>query len=143
MIRFLHRESLLQIFMWLMGLGILILLDSLATIWLASIIGAYVAVALVGIMTWVSLTLVFLSMARHIRIARSLAARAAFPKMEYIHLSSLVISALLIILPGLITDIMAWVLYIPPVRLAIGSLVYRRFSPEFEELNQHLSTEEP
>lgn len=141
--QFLHKESLLSIFMWLMGFGILILLDSLATIWLASKLGAYLALALVGIMTWVSLGVVFLSLSRHIQRIRTLAARGAFSPVEYMHVCGLVLSAILIITPGLLSDLMAWVLFFQPFRLGCGAVVYHRFSGEFEELNQHLSTEEP
>ena len=142
MILFMHRESLVRIFMWLMGFGILILLDNLATIWLASLIGAFVAVALVGVLTWVNLSVVFAAMARHIRLARLGASRGTMAKTEFIHLSSLTVSAILIISPGLITDLLAWLLFLPPLRIVVGTQVFRRFKTEFEQLHQHLSTEE-
>lgn len=140
---FFHRDSLLRIFMWLMGFGILILLDNLATIWIASVIGAYTAVALVGVVTWVCLAIVFSAIARHIRIARVNAAKGTYSKMEYVHLSGLMLSAILIISPGFMTDILAWLIFVTPVRLSIGALVYYRFKSEFEQIHQHLATEEP
>ena len=130
-------------FMWLMGFGILILLDNLATIWLAAQIGAFFAVAMVGIMTWLSLAVLFASLSRHIRSARTHAARAADTNLEFKHISGLIISALLIISPGLLTDILAWIIYIPPVRLLVGRLVFHRNKVEFEQLHQHLSVDEP
>jgi UPF0716 family protein affecting phage T7 exclusion len=140
---FFRRESLLQIFMWLMGFGIFILLDSLATVWLASRIGAYLAVAAVGIMTWLSLAVVFASLSRHVRIARAEAARAADTDLQFKHICGLVISALLIISPGLLTDFVAWIVYLPPVRLLAGDLLVKRNRHEFDQLHQHLSVDEP
>jgi UPF0716 family protein affecting phage T7 exclusion len=143
LIMFFRKESLVQIFMWLMGFGILILLDSLTTIWLASRIGAYLAVAAVGIMTWLNLAVVFASLSRHIRIARSEAARAAGADLQFKHICGLVISALLVISPGLLTDLVAWIVYLPPLRLLAGDLLVRRNRHEFDQLHQHLSVDEP
>jgi UPF0716 family protein affecting phage T7 exclusion len=142
LILFFRQDSLLRIFMWLMGFGILVLLDSLATVWLASRIGAYLAIALVGAMTWISLAVQFASLSRHIRLARKLAARGGGIEHEFRHICGLVVSALLIITPGLLTDILAWAIYVPPLRLVIGNTIVRRNRPEFEQLHQHLSVDE-
>ena len=143
LILFFRQESLLRIFMWLMGFGILILLDNLATIWLATRIGAYMSVAVVGIMTWLSLAIVFASLSRHVRLARSKAARASDSNDEFKHICGLLISAILIITPGLLSDFLGWVIYIPPIRLLVGRLIFQRNRIEFEQLHQHLSVDEP
>ena len=142
LILFFRRDTLLSIFMWLMGFGIFVLLDSLVTVWLASLIGAYIAVAAVGIMTWASLAIMFASLSRHIRLARTNAARAATSEREFRHICGLLIAAILIISPGFLTDILAWVIYLPPVRLLVGGFIVRANHQEFEQLHQHLSVDE-
>jgi UPF0716 family protein affecting phage T7 exclusion len=129
--------------MWLMGFGIFILLDSLVTIWIASVIGAYFAVAAVGSLTWLSLAILFTSLSRHIRLARTQATKAVDASKEFKHISSLIISALFVISPGILTDIVAWILYIPPIRLFIGSLILNRNQTDFDQLQQHLAADEP
>jgi UPF0716 family protein affecting phage T7 exclusion len=142
LILFFRRDSLIRIFMWLMGFGILVLLDSLATVWLASQLGAYLAIAAVGTLTWISLAIQFGSISRHIRLARKNASRAADIDREFQHICGLLVSALLIITPGILSDLVAWVVYITPVRLVVGNLIVRNNRPEFEQLHQHLSVDE-
>ena len=141
-ILFVQKESLGKIFLWLMGLGIFVLLDTLATLALAAQVGAYLAVALVGVFTWVGLGIFFASLARHIKLLRNAAARGILAQMEFAHISGLCLGALLIIVPGLVTDVLGWLCYLQPFRLFVGKLIYKRFEPEFEQVNQHLAVED-
>lgn len=141
-IQFVKKESLARIFLWMMGLGIFILLDTLSTIALAARIGAYLAVAMVGILTWAGLGIFFASMARHIRILRNTASKGSLPRAEFVHISALALGALLVIIPGFVTDLLGWLCYLPPVRMALGGLIYRRFEHEFEQVYQHLAIDD-
>ena len=135
-----QKQSLLRIFIWATGLSIFILVDTLGTIYLASRTGAYLAVAIVGISTWVNLAIVLGSLGRHTGKIRKNSKEGVFKQIEYIHVNGLLISSLLMLLPGLVTDLLGWIIFFLPVRLAVGSALYYPNQEAYQEVHQYMSS---
>lgn len=124
-------RGLINYIMALLTVGLFIMLDTLGTMYMATFTGAYLALAIGGISLWISLLLMMASLARHVRRIKVGARQGLFLSFEFVHLCGLLVCTVLVILPGVITDLLAWILYLPPFRLALGGLLFRRYRSEF------------
>jgi len=131
-------RGMLNIVMALLGVGILVLFDTLATMIVASWIGAYLALAVSAISVWVSLFLMWSSLVRYRKRVMQKVRQAHFPEMEFMHLSALMVSVILVAIPGFVTDILAWVIFFTPIRLLAGAIIVRLNREDFVTVYQHL-----
>lgn len=131
-------RGLLNYIMALLAVGILILLDTFATMYIATYMGAYLALALSALLMWVSLFLIWASLAQHIKQIRLAASQGLFPQLEFLHLAGLLIATFLVVLPGFVTDLFAWILYLPPFRLGLGAILFKRYEHEFTSVYEEL-----
>lgn len=136
-----RQKTLAQTICSLMGLGLFILLDTLVTMMLASRTGAYLALAIVAGLSWFLVAFIFSSMSRHIKLMKAKLETAAYPDHEFRHLAGLGLALVFAIVPGLVTDLIALVLYCIPARLAAGSLIFKHNQGAWEEAAQILSSE--
>ena len=131
-------RGILDYLVVLLGLGLLLLANTLATMLIATLIGAYLSLALSAIIVWISLFLVFGSLLRHIRKVKEAAKEGNFPTIDFMHLSGLVVATVCMVVPGYFTTVVGWVTFMPPIRLAIGALILRKYEPDFTILYEHL-----
>jgi UPF0716 family protein affecting phage T7 exclusion len=131
-------HGLLNYIMGLLLVGLLIMLDTLGTMFVASYLGAYLALALSAISMWVSLLLMWGSLYRHSRRIRHGARQGLFLQLEFIQVCALLVGTFLVVLPGFLTDLFAWLIYIPPFRIALGTIIFRRYRQEFNTVYEEL-----
>lgn len=131
-------RGLLNYIMVLLAIGIFILFDTFSTMYIATYLGAYLALALSAVFMWVSLLLIWASLARHIREIKVAASQGLFPSLEFMHLAGLLVATFLVMLPGFMTDLFAWVLYLPPFRLGLGAIIFKRYRSEFTAVYEEL-----
>jgi len=123
-----------------MGLALLLLTDAFFTLVLASQTGAYLALAILAAGSWILALFIYLSLSRHLEAMQKKLNSAAYPEMEFTHLSSLGLALLLSLIPGLFTDLLALILYFLPIRLLFGRIFYVKNRTAWEEAAQILSS---
>jgi UPF0716 protein FxsA len=122
--------------------SLLIVADGYALIELSAQVGRYLALALVASTGLIGLFFLINSILTTLAAARRHIRRGSFPKRDFARLAGLFVAAALIILPGLITDVIGVVVYVPPVRLALGLLIVRPLDSQLWQIYEHVKLQE-
>ena len=65
-----------------------------------------------------------------------------YPSKEYAGLASLLVGGILIVIPGFCTDAIAVLMYIPPTRRLIGTVIVRPLRGKLKEVYEYLKLSE-
>jgi UPF0716 protein FxsA len=65
-----------------------------------------------------------------------------YPGREFIKLAGIMIGGLLFVLPGLITDVIGFLLFLPFLRTAVGRFATKRLNSTFKEIYEYMKLEE-
>jgi UPF0716 protein FxsA len=133
-LRALHPEGLHIFISRLMLAGLLFLGDGLVLLYLSSRFGGLLSTALAAASSLLGALVVGSSFSRHSRLAMTSVAEGRYPRREFVHLSGLFFSLILVCVPGLFTALAGAILYLPPVRQLAGTVIHSRYGASFEEL---------
>jgi UPF0716 family protein affecting phage T7 exclusion len=134
-------RSLLSVVMLLLLAGLLVLVNIFFLMYTSVRLGAYLSLAGAGLISLFSTAIFWSSVRRYMVRVRTLARSCLNPRLAYIHLAGLMMSLLFIVIPGPLTAVVAWLLYLPPLRLSLGALIYRRYRSAFTVIHEDVQTE--
>jgi UPF0716 protein FxsA len=61
-----------------------------------------------------------------------------YPGQEFINLAGILTGGVLLITPGFITDFIGLLMFIPPIRNNIGSLITKKLDKQLKEIHEYL-----
>lgn len=138
MIRFflntLQRTGTFVLISRLLSIGFIFLLDGFFLLYLSSILGGLLSLALMASLCLLGALLVGSSYRRHSRIATVQITSGVYPKLQFSHLTGLFFSLVFTVIPGLFSTLVGLLLYIPPFRLLFGTFVQKHFNQWYQEL---------
>lgn len=122
--------------------SLLIVADGYALVMLSDRLGVYLALAVVASTGLIGLFFLINSILTTLAETRARIREGAFPRRPFARLAALFIAAGLILVPGLVTDIIGLLIYLPPFRLGFGLLLVRPLDRQLWQIYEHVKLEE-
>ena len=142
LLSFVDRASVIRLLLLILLASILLLADGYALIVISGPIGRYLALAVVASTGLIGLFFLVNSILATLAVARSWISGGYFPRRDFARLASLLVAAVLILIPGLLTDALGLLMYSPPFRLLFGLLLTRPLEAQLWQLYEHVKLEE-
>lgn len=142
LLRFFDKAYVTRLFFVLLGLSVLLLADGYVLVLAASRFGVFMALGICASVGFVGMIVTLLAVDATLEHLRERVRRGAYPAQEYAALGSLVVAGLLLIIPGLFTDAIGVVLYTPPFRRFVGTLIVRPLRGRLKDAYEHLKLAE-
>ncbi|NBC29554.1 MAG: FxsA family protein [Spirochaetes bacterium] len=136
------RAFVVRLLLVMLLASLIVVADGYALIELSTHLGRYLSLAVVASTGFVGLFFLANSILATLSAVRRHVRTGSFPKRDFARLASLFISAGLIVLPGLVTDLIGIVIYTPPVRLAFGLLMVRSLDSQLWQIYEHVKLQE-
>lgn len=131
------RSFVIRLLLLLLLLAIPVIGDGLLLLMLAERYGRYLALAMAASTGLISLFFLVNSISSTLRTMQLRIAAAQFPARQYHDLAALVTAAVLLLLPGLLTDLLGLLFYLPLFRSLLGALVCRPFRRRMAEVYEY------
>jgi len=129
LIRITSWEHLALLFSDLLLISTILLADGWALVLLSREVGLYAALALHGTVALIAALILGNSVHRQLKRIRREAEEGVFRPAHYARLVAVVIAAVLLIIPGTVSDGLGLFIFLPPGRHLVGWIVARRYSP--------------
>ena len=136
------RAFVVRLLLVMLLASLLVVADGYALIELSTHLGRYLSLAVVASTGFVGLFFLTNSILATLSAMRRHVRSGSFPKRDFARLAGLFISAGLIVLPGLVTDLIGIVIYIPPLRVAFGLLIIRPLDSQLWQIYEHVKLQE-
>ncbi len=136
------EAHILRLFFLELLVALLIIADAFVYIVLSEYIGVFLLLAAAGVTALPGLYVVYNSIQNTLGAVRARVRRGRYPRLEYASLAGLLLSGVLLVLPGFFSDIIGVLLYIFPIRLAVGLLICSRLEAPLTNTYEHLKLEE-
>ena len=135
-------ESVTRIFFLLLLASLLMVADGYVLILVSRVVGIYLLLAAEAA-TGLAAVVVLLTSYRHTieRIRKSIRG-GEYPAADFRYLACLWVGAILLILPGFVTDLLGVAVLIPPLRWLVGRWIERSAGDIFEQIAEHVRVEE-
>ena len=139
---FIRREFLAKFFFLLLFASLLMLIDAFALVLLTTVENMYLVFAIVAGTGFAGVVFVLNSADGCLEDIRHSVREGRFPGHRFNELAGLVISGVLLVVPGFFTDALGVLCYIPLVRPLVGSVVTVRSESQLHEIYEYLKMQD-
>lgn len=136
------EARILRLFFLELLVALLIIADAFVYIVLSEYIAVFLLLAAAGVTALPGIYVIYNSIQNTLSAVRARVRMGRYPRLEYASLAGLLLSGVLLVLPGFFSDIVGILLYILPVRLAVGLLICSRLEAPLTNTYEHLKLEE-
>ncbi len=136
------EARILRLFFLELLVALLIIADTFVYILLSEYVGVFILLAAGGVTALPGIYIVYNSIQNTLGAVRARVRMGRYPRLEYAGLAGLLLSGILLVLPGFFSDIIGVLLYILPIRLAVGLLICSRLEAPLNDAYEHLKLEE-
>ena len=141
LLRLFDRGYIVQLLLLLLLLTLPLIADGLLLLLLAERCGKYLALAISASTGFIGLFFLINSVSTTLFTLHRRISLGVYPRKQYHDLAALLIASLLLIIPGLFTDAIGLLFYLPPLRSALGLAICRRWRRQLGEVYEHLKME--
>ena len=140
LLKFLDRDYLFKLILLLLAYSLVPIAEIVLFIYLGNLIGNYLTFALAAV-AGIGGGFAALSQVQRTRERLMTKIRQGEdPTQEVVDGAGLLVSGVLLVTPGFVTDVLGYVLLIPVVRAAAGRLVVKKLGRTFSDIHDYLRT---
>lgn len=137
-LKLLDRSFHVKVFFWMMVFAVAVLVDGYALIGLSRLFGTYLSLAIVGTGGLLGVVLVMNALRGVFRSLDRKVCAGVYPTSEFSQIVSLFVAGVLLVIPGLGTDAIGVVLFMPPFRHIFGRIVVARNLSSFTTIYEFI-----
>lgn len=141
LLRFFDKAYVMRLFFLLLLLSIPMLADGYVLVVASSVYGVFMVLGVSAAIGLGGILLVLGAVDATLEHLRDRVREGRYPSREYCELAALIAGGVLIAIPGLVTDALAVVLYIPPFRRFAGMLLVRPLRSKLKDVYEYLKLE--
>ena len=137
-LRFLDRDFIVRLLFLMLLYSIVPLGEIFLFLYLGELVGNYLVLAVAAI---VGLAGVLIAMRQVQGILLRLKVKikqGIYPGKEFIDLAGILIGSIFLLTPGFVTDLLGFLLFIPPLRDALGRAITKRLDRNLKEIYEYL-----
>lgn len=138
LLRFLDKEFLVRMVFVLLLYSLVPLGEIMLFLYLGELIGNYLVIALAAVVGLVGVLIGVTQMRRTLDRLRVKVRKGKYPGREFVDLAAMLVSSVLLLTPGFITDMAGFLLLVPVLRQALGRAIARRLDRNFREVYEYL-----
>ena len=143
LLMFVRREFLTKFFFLLLFASLLMLIDAFALVLITTIENMFLVFAILAGTGLGGVIFVLNSADGCLSDIRRQVREGIFPEQRFQELAGLVIAGIFLVVPGLFTDVLGIIAYLPVIRPLIGSIITTRAESELREIYEYLKMETP
>jgi len=137
-LRFLDREFLVKLIFILLLYSLVPLGEIFLFLFLGDLIGNYLILAIAAVVGLVGILFAVGQIRRTLERLRGKIRRSQYPGKEFVDLVGILVSSVLLLTPGFITDFAGFLLLMPFFREALGRAIAKRMDKSFKEVYEYL-----
>jgi UPF0716 protein FxsA len=137
-LRFLDREFLVKLIFILLLYSLVPLGEIFLFLFLGDLIGNYLILAIAAVVGLVGILFAVGQIRRTLERLRGKIRRSQYPGKEFVDLAGILVSSVLLLTPGFITDFAGFLLLMPFFREALGRAIAKRMDKSFKEVYEYL-----
>ncbi|TFG62974.1 MAG: FxsA family protein [Spirochaetales bacterium] len=138
LIRFFDKVFILKFLLLGLLISIVPIGEMLFILFTAERIGAFLILAIAAFIGLLGILVVYKQIKLILSSIKSGVAEGVYPEEEFASLAGAVLTALLFLLPGFITDVVAVLFLLPAVKRRVGMALIRNMDTRLKELYQYL-----
>lgn len=138
LLRLFESGFVARMFLLLLLLSILGIADGYILLTLGERFGKYLVLAVTAATGLIALFFLLNSVRLVMTRLRRNVAEGTYPKREYAHIAGLLVSGVLLLLPGFFTDALGLLFYLPPVRVLFGLAITSRYQAFLKDAYEYL-----
>jgi UPF0716 protein FxsA len=138
LLRFLDRDYLFKLILFLLAYSLVPIAEIILFIFLGNLIGNYLTLALAAVAGTGG---GFVALSQGQRIRERLIEKIRHgrdPSQELADGAGILVSAVLLVTPGFITDACGYALLFPAIRAAVGRLIVKKMGKTFSDIHDYL-----
>jgi UPF0716 protein FxsA len=138
LLRFLDRDYLFKLILFLLAYSLVPIAEIILFICLGNLIGNYLTFALAAVAGTGG---AFVALSQGQRTRERLMAKirqGKDPSQEFVDGAGILVSGVLLVTPGFITDAFGYALLIPVIRAAVGRLIVKKMGRTFSDIHDYL-----
>jgi UPF0716 protein FxsA len=137
-LRFMDKDFIVRLLFLMLLYSIVPLCEILLFLYLGELVGNYLVLAVAAVIGLIGV-LIAMHQVKDVLVRLKVKIRQGlYPGKEFIDLAGILIGAVFLLTPGFITDLVGFLLFLPPIRNALGRLVTRRLDRNLKELYEYL-----
>lgn len=138
MLRFLDRDFVIRLLFLMLLYSIVPLCEILLFLYLGEIAGNYLVLAVAAVVGLVGVLIAMRQVQGLLVRLKVKIRQGLYPGKEFVDLAGIFLGSVFLLTPGFITDLAGFLLFLPPIRGAIGRAVARRLDGKFKEIYEYL-----
>lgn len=138
LLRFLDKEFLVRLVFILLLYSLVPLGEIMLFLYLGELIGNYLVIALAAVIGLVGVLVDVAQMRSTLDRLRAKVRKGKYPGREFVDLAAMLVSSVLLLTPGFITDLVGFLLLVPALRQALGKAIAKRLDKNFKEVYAYL-----
>ena len=137
-LRFLDREFLVKLIFILLLYSLVPLGEIFLFLFLGDLLGNYLILAIAAVVGLVGILFAVGQIRHTLERLRGKIRQSQYPGREFVDLVGILVSSVLLLTPGFITDFAGFLLLIPFFREALGRAIAKRMDKSFKEVYEYL-----
>ncbi len=122
----------------LLGLSVIVLGEFFIIDFISGFLGLYFTLAVAAVTGLAGLLLSYREIAIRIRLIKDEASDGVYTQKEMVQLAGAIVSGLLLIIPGFLTDFFGAIGFFPVIRVLYGKIATRNFKHRISEIYEYL-----
>jgi UPF0716 protein FxsA len=137
-LRFLDRDFMIRLLFLMLLYSIVPLGEIFLFLYLGELVGNYLVLAVAAILGLVGVLIGMRQTQNILARLKGKIRQGLYPGREFIDLAGILIGSVFLLTPGFITDMLGFLLFLPPIRNAIGRAVTKRLDRNLKEIYEYL-----
>jgi UPF0716 protein FxsA len=137
-LRFLDKEFLVKLIFILLLYSLVPLAEIFLFLYLGDLIGNYLILAIAAVVGLIGILFAVAQIRGTLDRLRAKVRKGQYPGREFVDLAGMLVSSVLLLTPGFITDFAGFLLLMPFFRGALGKAIARRMDKNFKEVYEYL-----
>ena len=137
-LRFLDREFLVKLIFILLLYSLVPLGEIFLFLFLGDLLGNYLILAIAAVVGLIGILFAVGQIRRTLERLRGKIRQSQYPGKEFVDLVGILVSSVLLLTPGFITDFAGFLLLMPFFREALGRAIAKRMDKSFKEVYEYL-----
>ena len=137
-LRFFERDFITKLILLFLLYSLLPIGEIFLILYLGGQLGNYLTLALAASTGLVGVLISLARLQETNRRLREKIAAGEYPGAEFVELAGVLVSGVLLLTPGFVTDVLGLMLFLPSIRGAVGRAITRRASRHLKEVYEYL-----
>ena len=142
LLRFFDRNYIVKFFLLLLFYSLFLLADGFILLYLAPLLGIYATLAIAASTGLIGLVVTVNMIHGKISIMRAKIKEGIYPQQEFDSIAGLILSGILLIVPGFFTNALGIILFLPFIRNFMGHRITKALDSRLKQAYEYMKIEE-